>query len=236
MSGIIQAYVTQMMNPASWNASDVERWARQVGLSESTIMALSENEIDGPTLVTLEKDELRSELGIVSLPARRYIWSLILMLRSHQESSDRIKAIDVFEEEIESLPLHGPADASAGGLCIETDVEVMSQLWRDAAQQRQIISDRLVALGLQSNGSQQTYEDAELARAEQDRLRQLSIQSEFDRQYAHSLDRNGNERPGVRNEENSKQIATLFGVSIQACVGNKVNVAGECPTAYLYKS
>ena len=49
MSGIIQAYVTQMMNPASWNESDVERWARQVGLSESTIMALSENEIDGPT-------------------------------------------------------------------------------------------------------------------------------------------------------------------------------------------
>ena len=49
MSGIIQAYVTQMMNPACWDASDVERWARQVGLSESTIMALSENEIDGPT-------------------------------------------------------------------------------------------------------------------------------------------------------------------------------------------
>jgi hypothetical protein len=224
MSGTRQAYDAQMMNPASWNASDVERWARQVGLSESTIMALSENEIDGPTLVTLEKDELRSELGIVSLPARRYIWGLILMLRSHQESSDRIKAIDVFEEEIESLPLHGPADASASGLC------VMSQLWRDAAQQREIISDRLVALGLQSNGSQQTYEDAELARAEQDRLRQISIQSEFDRQYAHSLDRNGNVRPGVKNEENTRQIATLFGVSIQACVSNKVNVAGECPT------
>ncbi len=59
---------------------DVESWARQVGLSESTIIALSKNEVDGPTLVTLEKDELRSELGIVSLPARRYIWSLILTL------------------------------------------------------------------------------------------------------------------------------------------------------------
>jgi hypothetical protein len=154
-----------MMNPASWNASDVERWARQVGLSESTIMALSENEIDGPTLVTLEKDELRSELGIVSLPARRYIWGLILMLRSHQESSDRIKAIDVFEEEIESLPLHGPADASASGLC------VMSQLWRDAAQQREIISDRLVALGLTGvSKPTKTQNSLVLNRIDSDRL------------------------------------------------------------------
>jgi hypothetical protein len=222
-----------MINPASWNASDVERWARQVGLSESTIIALSENEIDGPTLVTLEKDELRSELGIVSLPARRYIWGLILTLRSHQDSSDRFKAIDVFEDEIESL---SQAYVSAGGGCIETDVEVLSQLWRDAAQQRQIISDHLVAIGLQSNGSQQIYEDAELARVEQDRLRQLSIQSEFDRRYAHSLDRNGNERPGVNNAENRKQISTLLGVSIQECVSNKVNVAGECLTAFLNES
>ena len=47
--------------------------ARQVGLAEITISVLVENEIDGPTLVTLDKEELRSELGIVSLPARRYL-------------------------------------------------------------------------------------------------------------------------------------------------------------------
>jgi hypothetical protein len=104
-----------MMNPASWNASDVERWARQVGLSESTIIALSKNEI-GPTLVTLKKDELRSELGIVSLPAQRYIWGLILTLHSHQDSYDCIKAINVSEDEIESL---SQAYVSAGRDCIE---------------------------------------------------------------------------------------------------------------------
>lgn len=141
------------MNPTSWNASDVEAWARQVGLSESTITVLLENEIDGPTLLTLENEEVRSELRIVSLPARRYLWDLILTLRSHQDSSDRTKAIDVLEEDIDALSLHGVADLSAGG-GIESDEAVFFQLRRDAAQQRQIISDHLMALRLQSTSGQ----------------------------------------------------------------------------------
>ena len=60
------------MNPTSWTALDVENWARQVGLSDAASSTLRENEVDGPTLVTMEREELRSELGIVSLPARRY--------------------------------------------------------------------------------------------------------------------------------------------------------------------
>lgn len=221
-----------MMNPTSWNATDVERWARGVGLSDGTILALRDNEIDGPTLATLEKDELKSELGIVSLPARRYLWSLIISLRSYQGCSDRSKALDVFEEEIDVLPLygtgvHGGVEVISG---TETDKEVVNQLRSEATEQRLIISDRLMALSLQSYGSQQTYEDSELARAEQDRLRQLRIQFEFDKRYAHSLDRNGNERPGINDAEVKNQIAAEFGLSIQTCINNKVNVAGEHST------
>ena len=173
------------MNPTSWTALDVENWARQVGLSDAAISTLSENEVDGPTLVTMEREELRSELGIVSLPARRYLWDLILSLRSYQGSSDRTVAIDVLEQEIEALPTtQGIADASAGG-SIGTDEEVVNQLRSDAAEQRQIISDHLMALRLQGSWGQQTYEDAELARSEEERLRQLAVQSEFDRSYAH---------------------------------------------------
>ena len=220
------------MNPTSWSASDVEDWAIRVGLSESTISCLRQNEINGPTLVTLEKDDLRSELGIGSLPARRYLWDLILTLRSQQENSDHTTAIDIFEEEIESMPLKSSADASGGGSGTEIDKEVMNQLRRDAAQQRQIVSDHMMALRLQSIGTQQTYEDAELARAEGERLRQLNIQCEFDRLYTQSLDQRGLERPGANYEENRTQIASLFGLSIQACVSNKVNVAGK----FLYAS
>lgn len=159
------------MNPTSWSTSDVADWARRVGLSESTITGLSQNEIDGPTLVTLDKDELRSELGISSLPApaRRYLWDLILALRSRQESSDRAAAIDILEEEIDLLLLQG-STADAGGGSTETDEEVVNQLRRDATQERQIISSHMMALRLQSFGSQQTYEDAELARAEVSRV------------------------------------------------------------------
>lgn len=64
------------MNPTSWSTSDVEDWARRVGLPECTITG------SVPLLVTLEKDELRPELGISSsLPARRYLWDLIVTLR-----------------------------------------------------------------------------------------------------------------------------------------------------------
>ncbi|KAL7541102.1 hypothetical protein ACHAXR_010627 [Thalassiosira sp. AJA248-18] len=210
------------LNPASWTASDVEAWARQVGLSSATIESLRENEIDGTTLVTLEKEELRSELGIVSLPSRRYLWDLILSLQSHQGSSDRTKAIDVLEEEIDALPLQGFADASAGG-GMGTDEEVVNQLRSDAAEQRQIISDHIMALHLQSTWGTQTHTDAELARSEEDRLRNLAVQSEFDRRYAQSLNMQGGRQAG--NEESRNQIASLFGLSIQACVRNKVNVA-----------
>ena len=104
-----------MMNPTSWSATDVARWARRVGQSDGTILALRENEIDGPVLATLEKNELKSELGIVSLPARRYLWSLIISLRSYQGCSDRSKALDVFEEEIDVLPLYGTGVHGGGG-------------------------------------------------------------------------------------------------------------------------
>ena len=122
------------MNPTSWTALDVENWARQVGLSDAASSTLRENEVDGATLVTMEREELRSELGIVSLPARRYLWDLILSLRSYQGSSDRTVAIDILEQEIEALPTQGVADASAGG-SIGTDEEVVNQLRSDAAEQ-----------------------------------------------------------------------------------------------------
>lgn len=210
------------MNPASWNATDVEQWARQVGLSDATISILRENEINGPTLVTLEKEELRSELGIASLPSRRYLWDLISTLRAHQGSSDLTKAIDVLEEEIDTLASQDFADASAGGR-VGAEEGVVNQLRSDAAEQRQIISDHLMALSLQSGWGQQTYEDAELARSEEDRLRQLAVQSEFDRRYAQSLSRGRGRSASVEDDKN--QISSLFGLSIQACVSNKVNVA-----------
>ena len=48
------------MNPASWSSADVQDWARRKGLPDSTATALAENEVDGPTLLTLDREELRA--------------------------------------------------------------------------------------------------------------------------------------------------------------------------------
>jgi SAM domain (Sterile alpha motif) len=89
-----------MRHPCSWTVRDVATWARHVKLSDATIAALVENEVDGPTLVTLDKEELSSELGIRSLPARRYLWDLILKVRSQQNASDLVFAVETYKSEI----------------------------------------------------------------------------------------------------------------------------------------
>ena len=119
------------MNPTSWNLSDVKAWPWQAGLSESIISVLRENEIDGPMLLALEKEELHSEVGIASLPAQRYLWDLILTLQSHQDFSDCATAINALKAEIDLLQVQGFVDALAGG-GIGTDEEVMNQLQSNA--------------------------------------------------------------------------------------------------------
>ena len=70
--------------PATWNVADVTAWATQAKLAPDVVSSLANNQVDGPTLVTLTKAELQSELGIISLPARRYLWELIRSLNFEQ--------------------------------------------------------------------------------------------------------------------------------------------------------
>jgi len=163
------------------------------------------------------------DLGITSLPARRFLYELILSLRSHQITADRTRAIDVLEEEIDSLQ-SGGAELSAHHCADPTVVEVLRS---DAEIQRKIISDHLVALRLHSSSGQQFYEDKQFAQDESERYNQLAIQSEFDRRYAQSLE--GNRRGRTRSndfDDDNSTIASLFGLTIETCVKNKVNVAG----------
>jgi hypothetical protein len=106
------------------------------------------NEIDGPTLVTLRKEELRSELGIVSLPAWRYLWDLIESLRSQQETSDYSVALDLHEAEIDAQGnTDSSPDESGGGHL--GDAAVVAQLCIDAVLQRQLVEDHLLSFRLQ---------------------------------------------------------------------------------------
>jgi hypothetical protein len=240
--------------PATWAAADVVVWATQAKLAPDIISSLTLNQVDGPTLVTLTKSELLSELGIVSLPKRRYLWELIKSLKSEQETSDYSVAIEVHEEEIRSFSFSpdsdtvvlGP-DAGSGGGAVMDNVSslaaVVNELVTDVQSQRQVIGDRMMAYRLQKtlNNGQEICRDAELAHEEQGRLDQLRIQAERDREYAENL-AVGRERNVINRRRRQEtqllisegsdtesqadnRIASLFGMCVQTCSDNKVNVA-----------
>lgn len=236
--------------PATWTAADVVVWATQARLTPDVVATLTLNEVDGPTLVTLTKSELQSELGIASLPARRFLWELIKILKSEQATCDYSAAIEVHQQEIYSFSAEldsgsdkrGPDAAS--GESSPSDVSSMSavvdELVTDVQMQRQVIEDHLLAFRVQRilNPEQNICKDAELAHEEQERLNSLRAQAESDREYAESL-ASGRERAAVirRRQSNVQQpnepgapsqaksrVSSLFGLSVQTCSENKINV------------
>lgn len=174
--------------PCQWSTLDVEQWARSVKLSEDTILKLVENEVDGPTLATLTREELQTELGIRSLPARRYLWDLIERVRTQQHNADYYQAVEIHKNEIENLQTLRASDISGGGYAVDEDV--IAVLSNDAETQRQILEDHLLALRVEAgfNVGQQIFEDYEAAREDQRCNDELIIQSEYDHQYAANLE------------------------------------------------
>jgi IBR domain, a half RING-finger domain len=236
-------------SPATWTVVDVISWAHRAKLPDATINALGVNHVDGPTLVTLTQGELRSELGMASLPARRYLWDLIVNLKAEQESSDYSVAIQAHEQEIESISWTsisdmGP-DAASGVGVGQSFSAVVDELNSDAQRQRQVIEDHLMALRMHQalKCGQEIYEDAEVARQEQQRLNGLLAQAQEDLAYAEGLARTIGERTAIaarREREAADQsgpamvpeypgggdrLSSLFGLAIRSCATNKINVA-----------
>jgi hypothetical protein len=210
------------VHPCTWKVDDVERWARSVKLSETTITILKENDVDGPTLATLSQDDIKSELGIRSLPARRYLYDLIRKLRAQQDSANLVAAVEVHSAEIENLKNFSSPDASGGVHPI--DNAVIEALANDAEIQRQILDDHLLSLRLEAGiaPGEQGFADSELAVKEQQRINELLLISEFDHRYARTLQNNRN-----RNDNNIRQqeIRSLFSLAVETCSANRINVA-----------
>lgn len=248
-------------SPASWSVDEVGQWATEAGLTRETINALVQNEVDGPTLITLTKSELRSELGVSSLPARRYLWELLKNLKSEQEISDLTVAVVAHEEEIsalaDSLRSHSvdsskiDADAASGGsknndALFASMTVAVDEMTIDARIRRQTLEDQMYAYRVQRNlnNGQIVCEDAELAHLEQNRLNELQVQSERDREYAETLAAGGglatlearrrqaesasrreNQTPASHAGHTETRVASLFGMCVESCASNKVNVA-----------
>jgi hypothetical protein len=197
--------------PSIWEVSDLEAWAYRVKLSDESVATCVGGLVDGPTLVMFQQEELRAMLGNLSLPARHNIWEIIEGLRSLQQASD-------FSIATESLTTETP-DESGGQIPLNIAV---AEQGSDAAQQRQVLEDRSLALRLQDacRLSQQTSEDADMARNEQFLKQKLVILSDFDRKYAASLGPCG-QRPSIRSPDTA---ASLLDLAIDAFVKNRANV------------
>ena len=214
----------------NWSVHEVLEWARTVRLPQSVLQALSENEVDGPTLVTLRQEELRTELGILSLPARRYFWDRIATLQKQQDTVDHAAALYVLDSEIKGLQVTDrnkpsePDTASNGPKMI--DAAAIALLQRDVEQQVRSASDHLCALRLHSTGNHsdfQSYEDFHTAAQEQLRLDRLSIMDAYDRSVALQLQQgNSSTASSVLSQH---QQSSLFGLCIQACVRHRINVS-----------
>lgn len=70
-----------------WTVAETGAWLTQAGF-EDLVRTFAENEIDGPTLLTLGTDELRDELGVKALAQRRSLISAISALKQENDKLD----------------------------------------------------------------------------------------------------------------------------------------------------
>ena len=221
---------SKQYSPANWSVVEVTAWAAMAGLSSEIIETLEDNEIDGPVLLTLSRDDLKNEIGIKKLSTRRYFWDSLEKLRSQQNVSDYNEAVILHENEV--INLEDFVDAS------EFDPYILDILRDDIHQQKQIVEDSKFAHTIEGNfsNSQQRYDDAEIAVEEQCNFDRLRLQEDYDHAYALTLMGEREARDVRRQQEQNQQsgeVKSLMRLSIDSCVKNRINVAEALKTRNL---
>eukprot|EP00934_Nitzschia_sp_Nitz4_P007274 Nitzschia sp. Nitz4//scaffold247_size31676//22229//23767//NITZ4_007931-RA/size31676-processed-gene-0.20-mRNA-1//-1//CDS//3329543958//7264//frame0 len=147
-------------SPSTWTVQEVSSWATRQRLPEDVVAALGINQVDGLTLLTLTKEELRSELSIPSLSARRHLWELILALQAEVSFYDCSATLAKTEQSsatsnVARLPVADLSTSdkkrkSSSALTTPLDVDRQEQK-RIYEQMQQERLDREYALSLMQN-------------------------------------------------------------------------------------
>eukprot|EP00934_Nitzschia_sp_Nitz4_P007557 Nitzschia sp. Nitz4//scaffold247_size31676//23943//25415//NITZ4_007932-RA/size31676-processed-gene-0.21-mRNA-1//-1//CDS//3329543961//7547//frame0 len=170
-------------HPASaWSVQEVLSWANQERVADEVTDTLLRNQVDGSTLITLTQEELKSELSIQSLPARRHLWEILQCLQTEAVSSDYSRALQAHGQEIQRLA----AEAEAAMQDEDATSEVVATLERNMTQQQRLMEDHMIAHHVQrslANEGALVYENHDLACQEQERLLQLAKQEKRDRDF-----------------------------------------------------
>ncbi|KAK3267418.1 hypothetical protein CYMTET_24022, partial [Cymbomonas tetramitiformis] len=67
-----------------WSVAEVSHWLIQNGFTD-VAPAFETNGVDGPTLLTLDSQDLRAELGVANLNDRRKLLDQIASIRPEQK-------------------------------------------------------------------------------------------------------------------------------------------------------
>ncbi|XP_059204917.1 sterile alpha motif domain-containing protein 9-like [Centropristis striata] len=122
-------------SPKNWTESQVSTWLRSIEVKERDIEKFYEVEVDGKTLLTLNKDFLKTEIGLKPGPAHFIIQKRDELINSKQKSQEKKKfTSDKTEDKknsdqksIQSLPTttEGPlaCDKKAQAQCVLTSKE-----------------------------------------------------------------------------------------------------------------
>ena len=151
------------------------------------------------------KEVFRTELGLRSLVAHRYLWDMIEKLCSQQETSDFSFAVKLHKAKINQLAAENvsPDASSGGGNCI--DEVILNTLRSDADNQWQFAMDHAMAYekGAGECLGQQVVEDRDFTHREHQQYKWLHVQSAYNHRVAASLSGRGNTR--------NNEMKTLFG-------------------------
>ncbi|XP_047428083.1 LOW QUALITY PROTEIN: sterile alpha motif domain-containing protein 9-like [Mugil cephalus] len=88
-------------SPKNWTESQVSTWLRSIGVKEPYVEKLSEEEVDGQVLLTLDEDFLKSKICMKSGPAHLIIQKRDELINSKQRVQEKKKATTGKTNELE---------------------------------------------------------------------------------------------------------------------------------------
>ncbi|KAL3987131.1 sterile alpha motif domain-contaning protein 9 [Sarotherodon galilaeus] len=91
----------QLTNVSEWTESEVSSWLRSIGIKKQYIEKLHEEEVDGPTLLALNEDFLKTKICMKSGPTHLIIQKRDELINSQQKCQEKKKTTDSKRTEFE---------------------------------------------------------------------------------------------------------------------------------------
>ncbi|XP_029014897.1 sterile alpha motif domain-containing protein 9-like [Betta splendens] len=92
---------TSEQSPWNWDENQVSTWLKSIGVKEQYIEKLHEEEVDGPSLLSLDENFLKTKICMKSGPAHLIIQKRDELLNTLKKTQDKKKPVSSKETELE---------------------------------------------------------------------------------------------------------------------------------------